>query len=79
VIRHPADAAYHHPAFDRYFHNSYTAETLAVALTNAARTGIGVEATVMIGLPGDAANSIQHSTNTEPIVCQRVSRTCGEG
>lgn len=41
----------------------YTRETLETALTNATQVGIGVEATVMIGLPADTAASIRHTTD----------------
>jgi radical SAM superfamily enzyme YgiQ (UPF0313 family) len=41
----------------------YTCEALETALSNAARVGIGVEATVMIGLPEDTATSIRQTTD----------------
>jgi radical SAM superfamily enzyme YgiQ (UPF0313 family) len=41
----------------------YPAHALAAGLKNAARAGIGVEATVMIGLPEDTADTIRRTTD----------------
>jgi radical SAM superfamily enzyme YgiQ (UPF0313 family) len=40
----------------------YFAEKIDEALSNAAKVGLGVEATVMIGMPDDTRESIQHTT-----------------